>query len=258
MNPSPVSYTNIAEIYVYRGSPTGRKTGTRWACGRARPGGAVAFNDMLIAWKEGDVREARRKFEQLKRHEPEMIRTINMARLQRSRAASRNSPATAAEPRLRPLHEESVLDLSLTVQEREISEEAVLKELRLEIEAKRRLLKALRAAQGPRDHDRGPALGVIPRSASPMSPIRKSEIKCRISVPRAVHATGGIASRSSRPVTLPTGRTTSPSKRRTARRRKAAVCRAESRLFGRTKEQIENGRDRGVVSRLVPKIEMRN
>jgi hypothetical protein len=109
---------------------------------KGAPPGPVNFNDMLIAWKEGDLMEARRRFNQLARNDPEMIRTINVARLPRQPESFEDFAGyCCASPACGPYMKRECAALSLDVEEREMSEEALLKELRLEIEAKRRLRK---------------------------------------------------------------------------------------------------------------------
>jgi len=142
LNPSPIAYTNIAEIYVYRGRPDRAREWNRLGLRKGAPYGPVIFNDMLIAWKEGDIGEARRRFRQLERSDPDMLRTINVARLPRTpRSFEEFAGYCCGSPACGPYMKQRCIDLALPVQEREISEETLLKELRLEIEAKRRMRK---------------------------------------------------------------------------------------------------------------------
>jgi len=142
LNPSPIAYTNIAEIYVYRGQPERARKWNDLAVRKGAPPGPVTFNEMLIAWKENDLMEARRRFNQLARNDPEMIRTINVARLPRQPESFEDFAGyCCASPACGPYMQRECAALSLDVEERAMSEEALLQELRLEMEAKRRLRK---------------------------------------------------------------------------------------------------------------------
>jgi len=142
LRPSGVAYTNIAEIYVYLGqlgkaqawNDLGLKKGARYGSG--------LFNDMLIAWKQGDLAEARQCFSELQATDPEMLRTINVARLpQAPRRFEDFAGYCCSSPACGPYMKDPCHALALDVREREISKETVLKELRIEMEKQRRLQK---------------------------------------------------------------------------------------------------------------------
>ncbi|MDJ0849877.1 MAG: tetratricopeptide repeat protein [Myxococcota bacterium] len=138
--PTGISYTNIAEIYVYLGRPDKARRWNELGLRRGAPYGAVLFNDMLIAWREGDVDKARALFTQLRRQDPEMIRNINVARLPTEpRVFEDFAGYCCRSPACGPYMKDACTALSLEVGEREISEEAVLRELRIEMERARRL-----------------------------------------------------------------------------------------------------------------------
>jgi tetratricopeptide (TPR) repeat protein len=142
LDPSGIAYTNIAEIYVYVGhlhkarqwNDVGMRKGAHY--------GAVVFNDMLIDWKDGDLRSARAHFNHLHNRYPEMIRTINVARLPREPQSFDDFAGYCCQsPACGPYMRDACRDLALEVREREISKETVLKELRIEMETRRRLRK---------------------------------------------------------------------------------------------------------------------
>ena len=138
--PSGVAYTNIAEVYVYLGKPDKARRWNELGVRRGAPYGAVLFNDMLIAWREGDLDKARTLFNRIRRQDPEMIRTINVARLPTEpRVFEDFAGYCCRSPACGPYMENACRDLSLEVGERDISEEAVLKELRIEMERARRM-----------------------------------------------------------------------------------------------------------------------
>lgn len=137
-----VHYTNIAEIYIYMGRLEKARQWNELGLSRNAPPGAVIFNDMLIDWRAGDLRRARYHFNHLRSRYPEMIREINVAKLpEPPRSFDEFAAYCCRSPACGPYMESSCRDLQLEVQEREISEETVLKELRIEMERERRLRK---------------------------------------------------------------------------------------------------------------------
>jgi len=142
LQPSGVAYTNIGEIYVYLGELNKAQRWTDAGLKRGAPYGLGLFNDMLIAWKRGDLDEARQCFSELKATDPEQLRTINAARLpQAPRRFEDFAGYCCSSPACGPYMKEACKALALDVREREISKEAVLKELRIEMEKQRRLRK---------------------------------------------------------------------------------------------------------------------
>ncbi len=138
--PAGIAYTNIAEVYVYLGKPNKAQRWNELGLRRGAPYGAVMFNDMLIAWRRGDLARARSLFAQLRRQAPEMLRTINVARLpEEPRSFEDFAGYCCRSPACGPYLVRACRDLSLEVGEREISEEAVLRELRIEMERARRM-----------------------------------------------------------------------------------------------------------------------
>jgi len=142
LSPSGIAYTNIGELYVYLGELNKAQTWTDLGLKRRAPYGAALFNDMLIAWKGGDLAEARKCFAELKATDPEMLRTINVARLPVApRTFEDFAGYCCSSPACGPYMRDACQTLALDVHEREISKEAVLKELRIEMEKRRRLQK---------------------------------------------------------------------------------------------------------------------
>ncbi|MGH0032910.1 MAG: hypothetical protein ACQGVC_24220 [Myxococcota bacterium] len=137
---SPIAETNLAEVHIYRGdlvrASRWNQSGELSGAGR----GPVTFNRMLMRWSEGDVDAARRDFETLRVHHPEMIRTINVAavplvpeRFEQFAGYCCDSPACG------PYLAHACRDLDLQVTQRQVSEETLLRELRIEMERRRRL-----------------------------------------------------------------------------------------------------------------------
>lgn len=145
LKPVGVAYTNIAEIYLYMDHLHKARRWNELGLKKRAPYGAVVFNDMLISWKEGDLNRARGYFAQLRSRYPEMIQSINVARLPRPpRAFEDFAGYCCGSPACGPYMKDACRDLSLAVQEREISEEAVLRELRIEMERTRRMREVYR------------------------------------------------------------------------------------------------------------------
>lgn len=139
---SPIAYTNIAEIYVYRGNIAEARRWNDLGVRGGAPYGAVLFNDMLMRWHEGDLDGARRTFARLKRSHPDMIRTINMARLpEEPRQFEDFAGYCCASPACGPYMKNACSLLSIATEQRQLSKEATLEELRIEMERVRRMRK---------------------------------------------------------------------------------------------------------------------
>jgi hypothetical protein len=136
----PIGETNLAESYVYAGDLV---EASRWnESGRLHGAGLgpVTFNEMLMDWHAGDLAAARRSFELLRVQYPEMIRTINVALLPTvPQQFEEFARYCCASPACGPYLENACAALSLPVKHREVSNETLLRELQLEMEARRRM-----------------------------------------------------------------------------------------------------------------------
>ncbi len=142
LEPSGVAYTNIGELYVYLGELSKAQSWTDLGVKKGAPYGLGLFNDMLIAWKRGDLAEARQCFAELQATDPELLRTINVARLPVApRRFEDFAGYCCSSPACGPYMQDACKKLALEVHERELSKEAALKELRIEMEKRRRLQK---------------------------------------------------------------------------------------------------------------------
>ena len=138
--PTGIAYTNIAEIYVYMGHRAKSRYFNTLGLRKGAPNSAVTFNEMLLHWKEGDVDGARARFRTLKDQHPEMVRTINVARLPRAPEEFEDFAGYCCRsPACGPYLRDACHDLSLEVHDRELSKETILQELRIEMEKTRRL-----------------------------------------------------------------------------------------------------------------------
>ena len=140
LNPGGVAYTNIAELFVYMGQLEKARTWNNLGLRRGAPYDIGVFNDMLIAWKQGDLDEARRCFADLRSANSEALRTINVARLPEApRRFEDFARYCCGSPACGPYMRDACHALELDVRDRELSKEALLKELRIEMERQRRL-----------------------------------------------------------------------------------------------------------------------
>jgi tetratricopeptide (TPR) repeat protein len=140
LRPTGVAYTNIAEIWVYLGRPDTAQEWNDLGLKKGAPYGAVLFNDMLIAWQAGDLPHARRIFARLREHHPEMLSTINVAPLPETPSRFEDFAGyCCGSPACGPYLEDACRELSLDVQQRELSAEAARRELEIEREKQRRL-----------------------------------------------------------------------------------------------------------------------
>jgi tetratricopeptide (TPR) repeat protein len=140
LRPTGVAYTNIAETFVYLGKLDKAQEWNDLGLRKGAPYGAVLFNDMLIAWRYGDLAQARRTFAELRDGNPDMLRTINAAPLPETpRSFEDFAGYCCRSPACGPYLEDACHELSLEVQQRELSEEAVRRELVIEMEKQRRL-----------------------------------------------------------------------------------------------------------------------
>ena len=145
LNPTGTAYTNLAEIYVYVGHLHKARRWNELGMRKGASYGAVVFNDMLIGWKDDDLRQARHAFAVLQRSYPETLRTLNAARLPEApRSFEDFAGHCCLSPACGPYMKVACRRLALEVREREISAEAVLRELRIEIERERRLREVYR------------------------------------------------------------------------------------------------------------------
>lgn len=143
--PSGTAYSNVAEAYIYQGDTDRARKWNDAALRKNAPYGAIVFNDMLISWREDDLGRAREHFASLRRHHPEFLRRMHMAPLPRPPGSFEEFAAYCCEsPACGPYLEGQCRALSLAVSETEMSEEATLQQLRLEMEQQRRIQEVYR------------------------------------------------------------------------------------------------------------------
>ena len=145
LQPSGIAYTNIAEIFIYMGAIDKAYSWNDMGVRRGAPASAVLFNEMLLAWREDDLRRAQSIFSRLRQHYPEAIETINVARLPKApRHFEEFAAYCCGSPACGPYMKDPCGALELAVKEESLSEDATLRQLQIEIEKTRRLKKVYR------------------------------------------------------------------------------------------------------------------
>ncbi len=137
---SGIDYTNLGELFVYRDDLAQARRMTLLGLRRGAGAGPVTFNQLLIHWREGDLRGAERDFQVLWKSYPEVLSQINMAPVLREPDSFDEFASNCCgSPACGPYMEQACNKLGLAVQQRELSEQSALKELQIEMEKARRL-----------------------------------------------------------------------------------------------------------------------
>jgi tetratricopeptide (TPR) repeat protein len=76
---NPISYTNLAQIYIYLDQVNRAETMLDRARDLGGPGPHVEMNEMLAAWKRGDMVDARDLFDVIHGENPEFLQTWDEA-----------------------------------------------------------------------------------------------------------------------------------------------------------------------------------
>ena len=136
---NPVSYTNLAHIHVYEGRL--RRARRMLAMGRRlrAPQDELDRIEILAAWREGDFVESRDLFA-MARDVPGFADSWDGAPLPETMQSFDDFAAVCcANPTCGPNMEGACRSLALEVRTRQLEDQAILEELRLEMERKRRL-----------------------------------------------------------------------------------------------------------------------
>ena len=145
LRPGPIGHTNLAEIFIYMGRLDEARRWNEAGQRMGAPRGAVLFNEMLMAWRAGDLEETRKLFATLRDYHPDAVRTINVARLPHPpREFEGFARYCCRSPACGPYLSDACQGLGIAVEDPELSAEAALKELRIEIEKTRRLREIYR------------------------------------------------------------------------------------------------------------------
>lgn len=140
LDESPIHVSNIAEMLIYRDNLDQAREWNALAARKGAPYGAVTFNAMLIAWKSGNLRLANENFERLAVHAPEMLREINMARVPAPpRRFQEFAGYCCDSPACGPYMRDACTAASQEITEREMTLEALRREMEIERERRKRL-----------------------------------------------------------------------------------------------------------------------
>jgi tetratricopeptide (TPR) repeat protein len=136
-----VSYTNLAEVLIYKGSP--RRDVERWNTRGEKLGAdpAVAeLNLCLVSWRDGNLPAADRHFKRVRRLNPAVLENWHEAPISEPiESLDDLMRYCCASPACGPYLAASCEASQLEVAKREIPEEVARQELRLEMERRRKL-----------------------------------------------------------------------------------------------------------------------
>lgn len=135
-----VSYTNLAQTLIYQGQIG---FALRWLR-KARPLGpnpaVVDLNLSLAAWRRGDLVEARDTFESAYRFDPEVVNNWDEAPVPEPIETFEDFTSyCCSNPACGPYMEEACGRMRLDVKRRDVRDETILRELRIEMERRRQL-----------------------------------------------------------------------------------------------------------------------
>ncbi|MEN8160597.1 MAG: nitronate monooxygenase, partial [Myxococcota bacterium] len=136
-----VSYTNLAEVLIDKGSP--RRDVERWNTRGEKLGAdpAVAeLNLCLVSWRDGNVTAAERHFKRVRRLNPAVLENWHEAPVSEPiQTLADLMRYCCVSPACGPYLAEACEESQLEVARREIPEEVAREELRLEMERRRKL-----------------------------------------------------------------------------------------------------------------------
>jgi hypothetical protein len=138
---SPVSYSNLAETLVYKGSP--RRDVERWLVRAEKLGVDPAISELtfcLVSWRDGDMEGAERHFKRVKRMNPKVLESWNEAPVPKPiESLPELMSYCCASPACGPYLAKACEQSQLEVAQREIPAEVARKELVVEMERRRKL-----------------------------------------------------------------------------------------------------------------------
>jgi tetratricopeptide (TPR) repeat protein len=136
-----VSYTNLAEVLIYKGSP--RADVVRWNNRGEKLGADPAIAELnlcLVSWRDGNLPAAERHFRRVRRLNPAVLESWHEAPVDEPiETLSDLMGYCCASPACGPYLEKACSSSELEVAKREIPEEVARRELVLEMERRRKL-----------------------------------------------------------------------------------------------------------------------
>jgi len=135
------SYTNLAETLIYRGSP--RREVEVWIDRAERLGASsavVELNLCLVAWRDGSLEGAERHFQRVRRLDPEVLESWNVAPVPKPIETLADLMSyCCGSPACGPYLADACQSSKLEVARREIPAEVARRELVVEMERRRKL-----------------------------------------------------------------------------------------------------------------------
>jgi tetratricopeptide (TPR) repeat protein len=135
------SYTNLAETLVYKGSP--RRDIERWLERGEKLGADPAVSELnlcLVSWRDGDLVAAERHFKRVKRLNPQVLESWNMAPVPKPIETLPDLMGyCCGSPACGPYLTHACQESQLAVAKREIPAEVARQELLVEMERRRKL-----------------------------------------------------------------------------------------------------------------------
>jgi Flp pilus assembly protein TadD len=142
---NPIHYTNIAQIYIYKGDLTKARRWLEAGKRRGAPPPVLELNEVLAAWKAGDEVEARDVFETAYALNPKFVNTWDEAPVSRPIESFNDFTAyCCSNPACGPYMTGACKQLELDVEQRKVSDDLVRQELQLEMERRRKLSEIYR------------------------------------------------------------------------------------------------------------------
>ncbi len=134
------AYTNLAQTYIYADQLSTARRYLSLGLRRGAPPVVVELNEVLAAWRQGDQVEARDVFRSAYSLNPEFVSTWDEAPVDDPIESFGDFMAYCCQnPACGPYMEDECEEMQLEVTRREVAEETLLLELRLEMERRRRL-----------------------------------------------------------------------------------------------------------------------
>lgn len=136
-----VSYTNIVETLIYKGTP--RLDIEPWVDRAERlgaPSAAVELNLTLVAWRDGHMDGAERHFRRVRRLGPELLQSWNGVRVPKPLETLTELMTYCCEsPSCGPYLADACARSQLAVAQREVPAEVARRELMIEMDRRRKL-----------------------------------------------------------------------------------------------------------------------
>ncbi|NRA00991.1 MAG: hypothetical protein HRU00_00170 [Myxococcales bacterium] len=140
-----VAYTNLAQTLIYDDQLSAARRYLMKGQRRGAPPVVIELNEVLAAWRQGDMVEARDVFRSAYALNPEEVNTWDEAPVDDPIESFHDFMAYCCEnPACGPYLEDECREMQLSVARRQVADETLLQELRLEMDRRRRLREIYR------------------------------------------------------------------------------------------------------------------